>query len=53
MLNEWNVVGQQVNGPYHHFSEAEAEGKEQKEEGAENEDDGRPIGRQCPLVADG
>ena len=43
-LNAWMVIAQQVNGLYHHFSEAEADSHKYKNDGAGGEDGGRSNG---------
>ena len=43
-FNGWMVIAQQVNGLYHHFSEAEADGHKYKNDGAGGEDGGRSNG---------
>lgn len=43
-LNGWIVSAQKVNGLYHHFSEAEADGNKYKNDGAGGEDGSRSIG---------
>jgi len=43
-LNGWIVSAQKVNGLYHQFSEAEADGNKYKNDGAGGEDGSRSIG---------
>lgn len=43
-LNGWIVSAQKVNGLYHQFSQAEADGNKYKNDGAGGEDGSRSIG---------
>ncbi len=43
-LNGWIVSAQKVNGLYHQFSQAEADGNKDKNDGAGGEDGSRSIG---------